>query len=87
MAEYLLSVHLTPRSSQDKIAGWAGDVLRVRVTAPPVEGRANEALLRLLACALDIPTSRLRLAHGWTQRNKVVAIEGLTADEIRARLG
>ncbi len=87
MAEYLFSVRLTPRASQDKIAGWEGDVLRVRVTAPPVEGRANEALLRLLARALDVPTSRLRLAHGQTQRNKVVAVEGLTADEVRARLG
>ena len=60
MAEYLFSVRLTPRASQDKIVGWEGDVLKVRVTAPPVEGKANDALLRLLARALDVPTSRLR---------------------------
>jgi uncharacterized protein (TIGR00251 family) len=86
MAECMFSVRLTPRASQDKIIGWEGDVLRVRVTAPPVEGRANEALLRLLARALDVPTSRLRLVRGQTQRNKVVAVEGLTADEVRERL-
>jgi hypothetical protein len=61
-------------------------VLRVRVTAPPVEGRANDALLRLLARALDVPVSRLRIVRGQTQRNKVVAVEGLSADEVHARL-
>jgi hypothetical protein len=86
MAEYLFSVRLTPRASQDRVVGWEGDVLRVRVTAPPVEGRANEALLRFLARALDVPTSRVRLVRGQTQRNKVVAVEGLSAEEVRARL-
>ncbi len=87
MAEYIFSVRLTPRASQDKIAGWEGDLLRVRVTAPPIGGRANDALLRLLARALDVPTSRLRLVRGQTQRNKVVAVEGLTENEVRFRLG
>ena len=86
MAEYLFSVRVTPRASQDKIAGWEGDVLRVRVTAPAVEGRANDALLRLLARALDVPTGRLRLVRGQTQRNKVVAVDGLSEEEVRARL-
>lgn len=86
MAECVFSVRVTPRASQDKIAGWEGEVLRVRVTAPPVEGRANDALLRLLARALDVPTSRLRLVKGQTQRNKVIAVEGLSEEEVRARL-
>ena len=86
MDAFMLQVRLTPRAAQDKIAGWEGDVLRVRVTAPPVEGRANEALLRLLARTLDVPTSHLRLARGQTQRNKVVAVEGLSEEEVRARL-
>jgi uncharacterized protein (TIGR00251 family) len=86
MAEYVFSVRVTPRAAQDKIAGWEGDVLRVRVTAPPVEGRANDALLRLLARALDVPTSRLCLVRGHTQRNKVIAVEGLSEEEVRARL-
>ena len=86
MTESTFSVRLTPRAAQDKIAGWEGDVLRVRVSAPPVEGRANDALLRLLARALDVPTSRLRLVRGQTQRNKVVAVEGLSDEEVRVRL-
>jgi uncharacterized protein len=86
MTEYLLSVRVTPRASRDQIAGWEGDLLRVRVTAPPVEGRANDAVLRLLARALDVPKSRLTLVRGQTQRNKVVAVEGLTEEEVRARL-
>lgn len=86
MTESTFSVRVTPRAAQDKIAGWEGDVLRVRVTAPPVEGRANDALLRLLARALDVPTSRLRLVRGHRQRNKVVAVEGLSEEEVRARL-
>jgi hypothetical protein len=86
MDAFMLQVRLTPRAAQDKIAGWEGDVLRVRVTAPPVEGRANEALLRLLARTLDVPASHLRLARGQTQRNKVVAVEGLSEEEVRARL-
>jgi uncharacterized protein len=86
MAEYVFSVRLTPRASQDKVVGWEGDVLRVRVTAPPVEGKANDALLRLLARALDVPTTRLRLVRGHTQRNKVVAVEGLNEEDVRGRL-
>ena len=86
MGEYVFSVRVTPRASQDKITGWEGDVLRVRVTAPPLEGRANEAVLRLLAKSLAVPTSRVRLIRGQTQRNKVVAVEGLSGDEVQSRL-
>jgi len=86
MDAFMLQVRVTPRAAQDKIAGWDGDILRVRVTAPPVEGRANDALLRLLARALDVPTSRLRLVRGHRQRNKVVAVEGLSEEEVRTRL-
>ncbi len=86
MAEYRLSIRLTPKASRDQVVSWEEDVLRVRVAAPPVEGRANQALLRLLARALDVPQSRLTLVVGQTQRNKVVAVEGLTEEEARARL-
>lgn len=86
MGALMLQVRLTPRAARDQIVGWDGDVLRVRVTAPPVEGRANEALMRLLARALHVPPGRLRLVRGQTQRNKVVAVEGLTYEELRGRL-
>lgn len=81
-----ISVRLTPRGGRDGIDGWDGDVLRVRVTAAPESGRANEALLRTLACALRVPRSRLSIASGGRSRTKVVAVEGLTDTEVSDRL-
>ena len=82
-----LSVRLTPRASRDQIAGFEGETLRVRVTAPPVEGRANRALVRLLAKRLGLPRGAVRVVAGQTSRSKVVAIDGLDAVELRRRLG
>jgi uncharacterized protein (TIGR00251 family) len=81
-----LRVHLTPRSARDEVLGLEGDVLRARVTAPPVEGRANEALLRLVAEVLGVPKSSLRIVRGQRSREKLVAVEGLDATEVRQRL-
>lgn len=81
-----LRVHLTPRSARDEVLGLEDDVLRARVTAPPVEGRANEALLRLLAEALGVPRASLRIVRGQRSREKLVAVEGLDAAEVRRRL-
>ena len=81
-----VTVRLTPRGGRDHIDGWDGDVLRVRVAAPPAEGRANEAMLRLVAKALRVPVSRVSLVSGSQSRLKLLAIEGLDADDIRARL-
>jgi uncharacterized protein (TIGR00251 family) len=81
-----IRVHLTPRSARDEVLSFEGEVLRARVTAPPVEGRANEALLRLLAGTLGIPKSSLRIVRGQRSREKLVAIEGLDAAEVRRRL-
>ena len=82
-----LSVRLTPRASREEIAGFEGETLRVRVTAPPVEGRANRALVRLLAKRLGLPRGAVRVVTGQTSRSKVVAIDGLDAAELRRRLG
>jgi len=84
---FTLRVRLTPRASRDQVDSWDGDLLRVRVAAPPVEGKANDALLRLLAKALDVPPSRLRLVKGRTSREKVIAVEGVSQEDVRARLG
>jgi uncharacterized protein len=81
-----LSVRLTPRAARDEIGRFEGETLRVRVTAPPVDGRANEALTRLLATKLDVPRSDVRVVGGQTSRLKLVAIDGLTPDELRRRL-
>lgn len=85
-SEARISVRLTPRASSDEIVGWQDDVLRVRVTAPPVDGKANDALARVLAKALGVPKSRVGVVTGAASRDKTVAIEGLTPDEVRARL-
>jgi uncharacterized protein (TIGR00251 family) len=81
-----ITVRLTPRASRDEVLGFQGEVLRVRVKAPPVEGRANEALLRLLAKVLEIPCSSLAIVRGQTSRDKIVAVDGLEAAEVRRRL-
>jgi hypothetical protein len=80
-------VRVTPRAGRDEIAGWQGDELRVRLRAPPVDGRANEALLRLLASRLDVPPSSIELVSGATARVKRVRVEGLSQEELRRRLG
>ncbi len=82
-----LSVRLTPRASREEIAGFEGETLRVRVTAPPVEGRANRALVRLLAKRLGLPRGAVRVVTGQTSCSKVVAVDGLDAVELRRRIG
>ncbi len=84
-----ISVRLVPRASRDEVAGFEGDaddVLRVRVTAPPVEGRANAALTRLLAKRLGVARGDVRVVVGQASRQKVVAVDGLSLDEVRRRL-
>ena len=82
-----LKLHVTPGAREDGIAGWQGDSLRVRVRARPEKGLANEAALRLLAGRLNLPRSRLNLLRGATSRDKLIEVEGLSEDELRARLG
>ena len=84
--EARIRVRLTPRAAHDEIAGWRGDLLRVRVTAPPVGGRGNAALERLLADALGVPKSAVRVVSGARAREKTVAIEGARQEEVLSRL-
>jgi uncharacterized protein (TIGR00251 family) len=78
-----ITVRLTPRAGRDAIEGWDGAVLQVRVAAPPTEGRANEALTRLVAKALKVAPSRVSVVGGAQSRTKVLAIAGISADEVR----
>ncbi len=81
-----ITVRLTPRAGRDAIDGWAEDggqrVLRVRVAAPPADGRANEALVRLLAKALGVAPSHVCIAAGAQARTKVVEVEGVSEGEV-----
>jgi uncharacterized protein (TIGR00251 family) len=84
--EVRIRVRLTPRAARDEIAGWRDDTLRVRVTAPPIDGRANDALVRLLADALGVPRSRVGVVSGAASRDKTVAIDGLSHEDVRRLL-
>lgn len=86
LAHTTLDVRVTPRASRDQVVGWADGVLRVRVSAPPVEGKANVALARLLAKALGVPRRRIAVVRGLRDRNKQVVVEGLTLAQIRERI-
>ncbi|OGO50874.1 MAG: hypothetical protein A2148_07930, partial [Chloroflexi bacterium RBG_16_68_14] len=81
-----IRVRLTPRAARDEVAGWQGKVLRVRVTAPPIEGEANAALERLLARLLRLPRSAVRVVSGARAREKTVAIDGVSREELSDRL-
>jgi len=81
-----ISVRLQPRSSKDAVVGYRDGVLAVRVTAPPVDGRANQALCRLLARHLGIAPSRVTLVRGDRSRVKVIRITGIDRDSLVAAL-
>src|SRR2546423_4122586 len=82
----LLSIKLQPRASANEIGEPLGDELRIKVTAPPVDAAANEALLRLLADCLDCPRNRIELVRGQTSRHKVVKIHGLSLKDVADKL-
>ena len=84
--EVRLRVRLTPRAGRDEVVGWEGDLLRVRVTAPPVEGRANAALERLLAAALGVPARAVRIVSGARGRQKTVVVDGMSREQVVSRL-
>ena len=78
----VFAVRVTPRASRDAIEGEHAGALRIRLTAPPVEGRANEALRRLLAERLNVPVSAVRIVAGETSRTKRVSIAGVSRAQI-----
>jgi uncharacterized protein (TIGR00251 family) len=75
------------RARRAEIAGERGGVVLIRVTAPPVEGRANQAVCRLLARKLGLPLSSVGVVRGERSRDKLVEVEGMTADALRRSLG
>jgi uncharacterized protein (TIGR00251 family) len=81
------AVHVQPRASRDEIVGEYQDGLKIRLTAPPVDDRANEALRRLLAVRLKVPLAAVRIASGERGRTKRVEIRGVTAGAVRALAG
>lgn len=82
-----LTLHIQPRGSRNAVEGLHGDALKVRLTAPPVDGAANEALIRFLAEMLGCSRSALTLTSGATSRRKTIEVTGLDPAEVRKRLG
>ena len=80
------AVRVQPRARKSAVMGEIGDALKIALTAPPVEGRANEACIEFLAEFLKVPRSCITIAAGVTSRNKVVRVRGITAAEVADRL-
>ena len=78
-------VRVQPKSSRNQVVGCRGETLRLRVTAPPEEGQANEAVVSLLAGVLDVPKSRIEIVRGHASRDKMVVV-WLAPEEVRRRL-
>ena len=80
------AVKIHPRAKKDAISGELGEALKLSLTAPPLEGRANQACIEFLAKLLKVPRSSVTIASGHTNRNKVIRVAGVTGQYVRERL-
>ena len=81
------AVKIHPRAKKNAITGEAGDALKLSLTTPPVDGKANAACIEFFAKLLNLPRSSVTIAAGLTSRNKVIRVAGLSAQQLRDRLG
>ena len=81
-----LAIKVVPGSSRDKIVGWLGDDLKVRVRQPPEKGRANKAVCELITALLGLPADAVAVVAGEHSPRKTVEIRGLCAEDVRARV-
>jgi hypothetical protein len=86
MAEARIDVHLRPRGRRDQLMGMRDGILRARVTAPPVDGKANKALCRLIAKRIGIAPSKVVVIQGEKSRSKIVRVEGVSAAALELAL-
>jgi len=80
------AVKVHPRAKKNAITGELGEALKIALTAPPVEGRANDACIKFLAEVLRVPRASVSIAAGQSSRNKVIRVRGLTAAQVEQRL-
>ena len=80
------AVRVHPRAKKNSITGELGDALKVALTAPPIDGRANEACIEFFARLLGVQPAAVSIASGYTSRNKVIRVTGLSAEFVRAKL-
>jgi len=81
-----ITVHVVPRASRTALAGLHDDALRIRLAAPPVDGKANRTLIEFVAKTLKVPRSQVQLLAGDTSRRKYLHVTGLTVAEALQRL-
>ena len=82
-----ISLKVVPGSSRDCIVGWLGESLKIRVKAPPESGKANKAVEKLLASALQVPVNRVCIIRGGSSPRKVIEITGLSQADVEQRIG
>ena len=82
----MIKVKVVPRSSRDEVCGLEGDTLKIKVTAPPVEGAANERVVELLAKRFGLRKSDVRIVQGMRSRLKTVEIRGYSLEDIKGLL-
>ncbi len=83
-ATFAVRVH--PRAKRNAITGEVGDALKLSLTAPPVDGKANDACIEFFANLLKVPRSSVTIAAGQTSRNKVIRVVGLSVETVQGRL-
>jgi uncharacterized protein (TIGR00251 family) len=83
----IIQVHASPRASKNQIQGLHGEALKIRLQAPPVDGKANETLIEFLAEMLGIPQRQITILAGQTSRQKRLGLQGITAEQVEIRLG
>jgi uncharacterized protein len=81
------AVRVHPRAKKNAVTGKIGDAVKISLTAPPIDGKANEACVDFLAKVLSVPRSSVTIASGQSSRRKVIRVVGLSAEEIRRRIG
>jgi uncharacterized protein len=86
LEETLISVFVQPGSSRNKVEGIIDGTVKIKVTAPPIEGKANDACLKLLAKEIGIPKSSLYIVAGERSKRKTIAVKGYSKDEVSKRL-
>jgi len=80
------AVKVHPRAKKNAITGEVGDAVKLSLTTPPIEGRANQACVEFFRKLLKVPRSSVTIASGQASRNKVIRVSGLSAEEVRRRL-
>ena len=83
----LLKLHVNPRGSKNEISGWRDDALCVKITAPPVDGAANAAVVKFIAGTLGVRKSAVRIISGEKSREKTIEIDNMTSEEMNSKIG